>query len=270
MPLTQIQTALPPLPPASETPLTASVRRYWDEHIHDLAVVKHPVGSPGFFRDLDDYRFDKLRYLPRVVDFSAYAGRKFLEIGCGAGVDLVRFASGGARVTGVDLSRSAVSLARANFAQQGLSADLRVMDGERLEFEDESFDVVYAHGVLQYTADPARMIREIRRVLKPRGEAILMVYNRVSWLNLLSKVMKVALEHEDAPVLRKYSIPEFRRLLGDFSRARLVVERFPVRSRLHGGIKGFVYNTGFVGLFHLLPKALVRPFGWHIMAMAQK
>jgi hypothetical protein len=107
-------------------------------------------------------------------------------------------------------------------------------------------------------------------VLKPRGEAILMVYNRVSWLNLLSKVMKVALEHEDAPVLRKYSIPEFRRLLGDFSRARLVVERFPVRSRLHGGIKGFVYNTGFVGLFHLLPKALVRPFGWHIMAMAQK
>ena len=36
-----------------------------------------------------------------------------------------------------------------------------------------------------------------------------MVYNRVSWLHTLSKLMKVELEHEDAPVLRLYSIPEF-------------------------------------------------------------
>ena len=43
-------------------------------------------------------------------------------------------------------------------------------------------------------------------MLKPGGTGIFMVYNRVSWLNALSKVMKVALEHEDAPVLKKYSI----------------------------------------------------------------
>ena len=40
-----------------------------------------------------------------------------------------------------------------------------------------------------------------------------MVYNRVSWLHALSKLMKVELEHEDAPVLRLYSIPEFRDLI---------------------------------------------------------
>jgi ubiquinone/menaquinone biosynthesis C-methylase UbiE len=75
------------------------------------------------------------------------------------------------------------------------------MNGEALDFEDNSFDIVYAHGVLQYTANPTKMAAEIYRVVKTGGQAILMVYNKYSWLNLLSKVMQVSLEHEDAPVL---------------------------------------------------------------------
>jgi hypothetical protein len=96
-----------------------------------------------------------------------------------------------------------------------------------------------------------------------------MVYNRISWLNALSKVMKVPLEHEDAPVLKKYSIGEYRRLLDVFSRVQIVPERFPVRSRLHGGWKGFVYNHFFVDPFNLVPRAWVRPFGWHLMAFCR-
>ena len=97
-----------------------------------------------------------------------------------------------------------------------------------------------------------------------------MVYNRISWLNALSKLMKVPLEHEDAPVLRKFSIGEFRQLLSDFPGVRIVPERFPVRSRLHGGLKGFVYNNLFVGPFQLLPRPLVRPLGWHLMAFCRR
>ena len=97
-----------------------------------------------------------------------------------------------------------------------------------------------------------------------------MVYNRVSWLNALSKVMKVPLEHEDAPVLRKFSIGEFRRLLAPFAEARIVPERFPVKSRLHGGWKGLVFNTCFVGAFNALPRSWVRPLGWHLMAFCRK
>ena len=75
-------------------------------------------------------------------------------------------------------------------------------------------------------------------MLKPGGEAIFMVYNRISWLNGLSKVMKVALEHEDAPVLRKYTIGEFTALLAPFASVRIVPERFPVKSRLHRRLEG--------------------------------
>jgi hypothetical protein len=97
-----------------------------------------------------------------------------------------------------------------------------------------------------------------------------MVYNRVSWLNALSKVMKVALEHEDAPVLRKFSIAEFRQLLAPFGKIEIVPERFPVKSRLHKGWKAVAFNMVFVGSFNALPRRLVRPLGWHLMAFCKK
>jgi ubiquinone/menaquinone biosynthesis C-methylase UbiE len=249
----------------------AEIERYWNARIHDLEMTEQPVGSRAFFEDLDAYRFDKLHYLPRLVDFNGFAGRELLEVGCGIGTDLVRFARGGAIVTGVDLSTTAIDLARKNFDWHGVSAkELRPANAEALPYPDASFDVVYGHGVLQYTADASRVVQECHRVLRPGGEAIFMVYNRVSWLNAMSKLTKVALEHEDAPVLKKYSIQEFRQLLGVFTHVRVVPERFPVKSRLHRGWKGVLFNTAFVGGFNALPRRWVRPFGWHLMAFCRK
>lgn len=250
--------------------LIMRITAYWDEHIHDLAITTHPVGSSGFFQQLDEYRYDKLNYLPRLVNFSSYSGKSMLEVGCGAGIDLVRFGRAGVKVTGIDLSRTAIDLARRNVEQNGLNADLRVMNGESMQFPDNSFDVVYAHGVLQYTADANKMISEIHRVLKPGGEFIVMVYNRNSWLNLMRQVTKVPLEHEDAPVLKKYSIGDLKRFLKPFKTYRIIPERFPVKTRLHSGWKARLFNDVFVGTFNLMPKALVRPLGWHLMAFATK
>ena len=254
----------------SRVATTDEVRAYWDRHIHDLEITQHPVGSRGFFDDLDRYHFEKLHHLLRLVPFDEYRGRRVLEVGCGAGVDLVRFARGGAEVTGVDLARPAIDLARANFEQQGLQGEFRVADGEQLPFPDDSFDLVFAHGVVQYTPNPQRLVDECRRVLKPGGDAIFQVYNRVSWLNALSKLMKVGLEHEDAPVLIKFSIGEFRAMLRGFRTVRLVPERFPVKSRLHGGWKGALYNGLFVGTFNRLPRSVVGRFGWHLLAFCRK
>jgi len=248
-----------------------AIQHYWNERIHDLEMTTHPVGSREFFDDLDEYRFDKLHYLPRLVDFGAYRGQALLEVGCGIATDLVRFARGGARVTGVDLSQTAIDLARRNFDLHGVAAEaLRVANAEALPCPDASFDVVYGHGVIQYTANPERLIAECHRVLRPGGVGIFMVYNRISWLNALSTLMKVQLEHEDAPVLRKFSIAEFRRLLAPFASVEIVPERFPVKSRLHKGWKGVAFNTMFVGTFNALPRRMVRPLGWHLMAFCRK
>ena len=249
---------------------TLQVRDYWNTHIHDLDVSTHQPGTREFFADLDQYHFEKLHHLPRLIDFDAYRGKTVLDVGCGAGTDLARFARGGALATGVDLSSSAIALAKQNFAQQGLQADLREADGEHLPLDDNSFDVVFAHGVVQYTANDRALVDECRRVLKPGGTAVFQVYNRISWLNALSKVMKVPLEHEDAPVLKRYSAGEFRRLLTGFRDVTIVEERFPVKSRLHGGWKGTLFNTFFVGTFNALPRGWVRRFGWHLLAFCTK
>lgn len=259
-----------PLTTGRSADLTQRVKTYWENHIHDVAVVRHPPGTPEFFAELAEYRFDKQRYLFDVIDFAAYGGRELLEVGCGVGIDLVEFSKRGARVTGVDLSRTAIDLAKVHFDLRGVSGRLQVMDGERLAFATSAFDVVYAHGVLPYTANVHRMLDEIHRVLKPGGEAILQVYNRRSWLYALSKVMKTRLEHEDSPAFHVHTQVEFRRMLSRFAGVRLTMARFPVKTRLHRGLKGILYNAMFVGCFNAIPRPLVQGLGWHIVAHATK
>ena len=251
--------------------LTARVREYWNHRIHDLEMSDEPVGSLAFFDALDDYRFDKLRYLPGSVNFDGHRHRRVLEIGCGIGTDLVRFARGGARVVGIDLADRSVALARRNAELHGVAAEgLCVADGERLPFAAERFDLVYAHGVIQYTANPDHLVAETHRVLKPGGQAIFMVYNRHSWLSALSRLARVEPEHVDAPTFSMFASSEYRRLLSAFTAVRIVPERFPVRSRLHRGWKGMVYNRILVPTFTALPRILVRRFGWHLLALCRK
>lgn len=246
------------------------IRTYWNEHLHDHAVSAHPPGSPEFFADLDDYRYDKLHHLPGLIDFAGQRGRRVLDVGCGAGIDLVRFLQAGARGVGIDVAPTAIALARRNVAQRGLAADLLVADGDRLPFRDDSFDYVFAHGVVQYTAEPQRLVDECRRVLRPGGVVSFQVYNRISWLSAMSAVTKVDLEHVDAPVLRTYSHREFASLLTGFRDVRLLTERFPVRSRLHKGWKAALFNGVFVRTFNALPRGITGRFGWHLLAFCTK
>jgi ubiquinone/menaquinone biosynthesis C-methylase UbiE len=245
-----------------------AVREFWEEHVQDWQVADCPIGTAGFFREIEAYRFEKLQYLLERVDFGGHAGQRLLEVGCGLGNDLARFAQGGARTVGIDLAGSAIDLARVNFRQRGLEGEFHVMNGEAMEFPDASFDVVYCHTVLQFTARPERMIHEIHRVLKPGGVAILMTINRFSWLNLLRRVMRVEIDHLDAPVYRRHTRSEFRLLLAPFERHRIIVERFPVATKVHSGLKARLYNAFFVRVFNAAPRSLVAWSGHHLIAYA--
>src|SRR4029453_3122138 len=57
-----------------------TIAQYWNGRIHDLEMKDTPVGTREFFDDLDDYRFDKLHYLPRLVNFNGFGGKELLEV----------------------------------------------------------------------------------------------------------------------------------------------------------------------------------------------
>jgi len=99
-------------------------------------------------------------------------GQDLLDVGCGPGTitgELAELTAPG-RTVGVDLSREVIGVAREQQAQKGTSnVVFEQGDVYALGFADASFDVVYAHQVLQHLSDPVAALLEMRRVLRPQG-----------------------------------------------------------------------------------------------------
>jgi ubiquinone/menaquinone biosynthesis C-methylase UbiE len=99
-------------------------------------------------------------------------GQSVLDVGCGPGTisaDLARLVAPG-RVMGIDRSHEVIEVARRSAAEADVTnLSFRVGDIYNLDFPDLSFDIVYAHQVLQHLSDPVRALREMRRVLAPGG-----------------------------------------------------------------------------------------------------
>ena len=165
----------------SNNNLKERVRAFWQEHPCGTKFADAEPGSPRFYELVEEHRYTKEWHIPAAADFSSAAGLKVLEIGCGLGTDGAQFAKAGADYTGVDLTEAAVELARKRFEISNLPGKFQTADAENLEFADDSFDLVYSHGVLHHTPDTARAIREIHRVLRPGGRAVVMLYHRDSY-----------------------------------------------------------------------------------------
>jgi ubiquinone/menaquinone biosynthesis C-methylase UbiE len=164
-----------------EQSLKERVRAFWQAHPCGTKFSEDDVGSRAFFEAVEEHRYRTEWHIPDAAGFDEARGLRVLEIGCGLGTDGARFARAGAGYTGVDLTEAAVSLARRRFELEGLSGEFRVADAEALDFADESFDIVYSHGVLHHTPDAAAAVREVRRVLAPKGRAVVMLYHRDSY-----------------------------------------------------------------------------------------
>ncbi|MGN6869957.1 MAG: methyltransferase domain-containing protein [Solirubrobacteraceae bacterium] len=99
-------------------------------------------------------------------------GMRLLDVGCGPGtitLDLAERVSPGPAI-GVDRDAGIVSEAQTLLDSRPISGvEFRTADAYALEFDDESFDVVHAHQLLQHLTDPVAALAEIRRVLKPGG-----------------------------------------------------------------------------------------------------
>jgi len=110
-------------------------------------------------------------WIARVL--SPERGKTLLDIACGGGYFLREALDRGALAVGVDISTEALKIARENAP----GAALFCGNGESLPFGDGAFDYAVNLGSLEHFLDPVRAVREMARILKPGGRAVLLLPN---------------------------------------------------------------------------------------------
>lgn len=154
--------------------------RQWTADPCGPKVAAEP-GTAAYIEQLVEQRHGYAPWFTDALDYRSAAGLAVLDVGCGQGIDVVQYARAGADVTGIDLTPRHVELAREHVDALGLTATIALGDAEQLRFGDRTFDRVSSNGVLHHTPDIDAALREIHRVLKPGGEARVLVYNRRSF-----------------------------------------------------------------------------------------
>jgi len=207
--------------------LKNEVREFWNSD---------PCGTRYLDEKEDFAAHARARYTlePHIPDFAQFAsarGRKVLEIGVGMGADYLEWLKAGAQATGVDLSEASLQKARRRCELAGYRPDLRVADAEHLPFPDETFDVVYSYGVMHHSPDTARCLHEAWRILKPGGEARIMLYHHASltgamlWLRYGAprgkSLRQTVYEHLESPGTKTYTRAEVSRLMERFERVEM-------------------------------------------------
>jgi SAM-dependent methyltransferase len=144
--------------------------------------------SREFFVEIERTRYELQPHILDVLSKIDWQGKRVLEIGTGVGTDARNIIDRGGIYTGINIDRGSTDAtlrALRVFGSPGV-----VMQGNAisLDFPDSTFDVVYSFGVLHHIPDVEKAVAEIRRVLKPGGELLVMLYNRAS-INYVVEIM---------------------------------------------------------------------------------
>lgn len=161
------------------------MKAYYD----DFAATYERGRDRGYHALIDD--------LEASIVIPHARARRVLEVGCGTGLVLAKLVTVAREAVGVDLSPGMLSIARA----RGL--DVREGSATALPFDDASFDVVCSFKVLAHVPDIDLAMREVVRVLRPGGHAILEFYNRrsVRYLGrLLAGARRIGSAHREDDV----------------------------------------------------------------------
>jgi SAM-dependent methyltransferase len=223
--------------------------RWWESHPmrYDWkAAIGHPEFSREFYEEVDRRFFRSAAgYLPprplpfdSLINFAHLRDKDVLEIGVGSGSHAGLLAAHAKRFVGIDLTAYAVRSTRRRLDVFGLPGTIVRMDAEHMAFPDSSFDFIWSWGVIHHSANTRSVLREIARVLRPGGKAVIMVYYRGLWpyyvtgflQGLVSgksfrgeSIHRTMQEWTDGAIARYYRMSEWSRVIRE-STSRLVIE----------------------------------------------
>ncbi len=167
-------------------------RSFWESNPmrYDWSArIAHSEFSMEFFREIDDRFFRGVReFLPwkrqpfeDLMHLGELGNRDVLEIGVGNGSHAQLLAASARTYTGIDITSYAIESTTKRLKLHDLRGSITQMDAEKMEFSDESFDFVWSWGVVHHSSSTHDVMRQIARVLRPGGQATIMVYHRGWW-----------------------------------------------------------------------------------------
>jgi ubiquinone/menaquinone biosynthesis C-methylase UbiE len=193
--------------------------------------------SQEFFEEIDRRHFSSAacytpsRHRPfdKLIPFEQLSQWDVLEIGVGNGSHAQLIAPHCRSYTGIDLTTYSVQSTRRRFELFGIKGSVHQMDAEKLDFADASFDFIWTWGVIHHSSNTEQILREMRRVLRPGGRSVVMVYHRSFFyyyifngffrgvigggLLKVGSLHKLVQFHTDGAIARIYTTREWRSLV---------------------------------------------------------
>lgn len=220
--------------------LKKTIQSYWTRNVPYLEIVsgKNSPETKEFYQEVDAFRYKYDSYIPGLIRTFASGGKTVLEIGSGMGSDSRYIASLGAKITSLDLSPENVSFTLKGVHLSGLKGEGVCGDGEKLPFRNNTFDVVYSFGVLHHTPNTENAIAEVYRVLKPKGQCVIMLYHKgyayyvllflYGWRRIFLKETKEQLmsKYDHTPLSKLYSKNDAGKIFSFFKNVNFEVEAY--------------------------------------------
>jgi len=231
---------------------------------------KEPIGASKFsndyYKEIDKRFFQSAyQYMPykkypfeKIIDFTKLGEKDVLEIGVGNGSHAQILATESKSFTGIDITEYAIESVENRMKLNKINAQIIQMDAEKMEFKDQSFDFVWSWGVIHHSSNTEKIIKEIHRVLRDEGEAVIMVYHRGFWNYYFIPFFRSILDgslfkekslelvvqnYTDGAIARYYTPKDWEKLVEDnFQLINISVygqkgELFPIPG---GGVKNFI------------------------------
>lgn len=141
----------------------------------------------GEFKPLHQLNPLRLQWIDTLSQ--GLANKRILDVGCGGGILAESMAARGARVTGIDMGKEPLQVARLHALESGVELSYRQLTVEDLADElPGSFDVVTCMEMLEHVPDPASVVAACARLVRPGGQLFFSTINRTakSWLLMIA------------------------------------------------------------------------------------
>lgn len=231
-------------------------KEFWNELCGNslavsLGIVDHSLES---IKKFDDAYFSFYPYLLKHVPVHKMKGKKVLEAGLGYGTLGLKIAQSCSEYIGLDIAQKPVDMMNHRLHLYGLNG--KAIQGSILDcpLKNESVDAVVSIGCFHHTGSVARAVQETYRILRPGGEAFIMVYNKFSYrqwsrwpkktfYSLFERPQSIGQDQraaydsnssgDAAPETQFLSIKELKHIFSDFTNRKFTKENCDVIWPLH-------------------------------------